>query len=96
MGAWQANGCMTQARQRDLDAHLNQQRGPHQRIRPGSDAWPELRRRLEAHDATGAPPLDPTHHACHTCTAHTPSRRTLQRRHTERRRLGRPRPLAQG
>jgi hypothetical protein len=50
MGVWQANGCMTQARQH-------------------------------------APP---THHPCQTCTAHTPSRRTLQRWHAERRWLSRP------
>jgi hypothetical protein len=93
MGAWQANGCMTQARHRALDAHLNRQRGPHQRARPGSYAWPELRRRLEAHYATGAPPLDPGAlgaHPCDRCTAHTPSRRTLQRWHAERRWLSRP------
>jgi len=93
MGVWQANGCMTQARHRALDAHLNQLRAPKPRARPGSYAWPELRRRLEAHYATGAPPAEPaslTHHACHTCTAHTPSRRTLQRWHTERRWLNRP------
>ena len=91
MGAWQANGCMTQARHRALDAHLNQQHGHHQPARPGSYAWPELRRRLEAHYATSAPPLHPaTTHARHTCTAHTPSRRTLHPWHAERRWLGRP------
>jgi hypothetical protein len=91
MGAWQAHGCLTQARHRALDAHLNQLRAHPPRPRPGSYAWPELRRRLEAHYATGAPPLDPaTRHTCATCTAHTPSRRTLQRRHTERRWLNRP------
>jgi hypothetical protein len=91
MGAWQAHGCLTQARHRALDAHLNQLRAHPPRPRPGSYAWPELRRRLEAHYATGAPPLDPaTRHTCATCTAHTPSRRTLQRRHAERRWLNRP------
>jgi hypothetical protein len=91
MGAWQAHGCLTQARHRALDTHLHQLRAHPPRPRPGSYAWPELRRRLEAHYATGAPPLDPaTRHACHTCTAYTPSRRTLQRRHAERRWLSRP------
>ena len=93
MGVWQANGCMTQARQRALDAHLHRQRGHHRRARPGSYAWPELRRRLEARHAAGAPPLDPGElgaHPCGRCTAHTPSHRTLQRWHAERRWLNRP------
>jgi hypothetical protein len=93
MGVWQANGCMTQARHRALDAHLNQLRAHPPRQRPGSYAWPELRRRLEARYAQGAPPLDPTNptrHACRTCTTRTPSRRTLQRWRTERRWLNRP------
>jgi hypothetical protein len=91
MGVWQANGCLTQARHRALDAHLNQLRAHPPRPRPGSYAWPELRRRLEAHYATGAPPLDPAaRHACRHCTAHTPSRRTLGRWHAERRWLSRP------
>jgi hypothetical protein len=94
MGVCQANGCLTQARHRALDAHLNQLRAHPPRSRPGSYAWPELRRRLEAYYAAGAPPLDPTNHharhACPACTAHTPSRRTLQRWHAERRWLTHP------
>jgi hypothetical protein len=93
MGVWQANGCLTRARHRALDAHLRQLRARPPRPRPGSDAWPELRRRLEAGYATGAPPLDPTRlagHACHTCTAQAPSRRTLQRWHAQRRWTTRP------
>jgi hypothetical protein len=92
IGVWQANGCLTQARHRALDAHLNQLRGRPPCPRPGSYAWPDLRRRLEAHYATGAPPISPANatHACQTCTAHTPSRRTLQRWHAERRWLNRP------
>jgi len=92
-GVWQANGCMTAARHRALDAHLAQLHAPRPRQRPGSYAWPELRRRLEARYAQGAPPADPhPHHthACDTCTAHAPSRRTLQRWHAERRWLTRP------
>jgi hypothetical protein len=65
MGVWQANGCMTTACHRAPDAHLNQLRAPHPRARPGSYAWPDLRRRLEARYAQGAPPIDPaTTHAC--------------------------------
>jgi len=91
MGVWQANGCMTQARHRALDAHLAQLNARPPRRRPGSYAWPELRRRLEARYAQGAPPAAPKHtHPCETCTAHTPSRRTLQRWHAERRWLNRP------
>ena len=93
-GVWQANGCMTQARHRALDAHLASQRAPAARKRPGSYAWPELRRALESRYAAGAPPLSPhhvhTHPACAHCTAHTPSRRTLQRWHAQRRWLTRP------
>jgi len=83
---------MTAARHRALDAHLNQLRAHPPRQRPGSYAWPDLRRRLEARYAQGAPPIDPRthHHACDACTAHSPSRRTLQRWHAERRWLTRP------
>ena len=92
-GVWQANGCMTAARQRALDAHLASLRGTTARQRPGSYAWPQLRRRLEARYAAGAAPLDPAQlgdASCGTCTAHTPSRRTLQRWHAERRWLTQP------
>jgi hypothetical protein len=90
MGVWQANGCMTAARHRALVAHLNRLRARPPRPRPGSYAWPELRRRLEARYANGAPPLDPAHHPCATCSAHAPSRHTLHRWHAERRWLSRP------
>jgi hypothetical protein len=93
MGVWQANGCLTAARHHALDAHLNQLRAKPSRQRPGSYAWPELRRRLEAGYAAGAAPLHPRQlgdSACHSCTAHTPSRRTLQRWHAERRWLTHP------
>ena len=93
-GVWQANGCMTQARHRALDAHLDALRPPAPRRRPGSYVWPELRRHIEDRYAAGAPPLHPqhvhSHPACPHCTAHTPSRRTLQRWHAQRRWLNRP------
>src|SRR4029078_12156156 len=73
MGVWQANGCLPQARHRALDAHLTQLRAPRPRPRPSSYAWPELRRRLEARYAAGAPPATPAStHTCHACTAHNP------------------------
>ncbi len=90
MGVWRANGCLTQARHRALDAHLTHLTARPPRSRPGSYAWPELRRHLEHHYAQGAPPAVPADHACQACTAHTPSRRTLQRWHAERRWLTRP------
>ena len=92
-GVWQANGCMTQARNRALDAHLASLRGPAPRRQPGSYSWPELRRRLEARYARGTPPLHPHElgdACCPHCTAHTPSRRTLQRWHAQRRWLSHP------
>jgi hypothetical protein len=92
MEVWQANGCMTAARHRALDSHLAQLRAHPPRKRPGSYAWPDLRRRLEARYANGAPSANPTtlNHPCTTCTAHSPSRRTLQRWHAERRWLAHP------
>ncbi len=93
MGVWQANGCLTAARHRALDAHLTQLRDRPQRPRPGSYAWPELRHDIEARYAAGTPPLQPHHigdSTCATCTAHAPSRRTLQRWHAERRWLSHP------
>jgi len=93
-GIWQANGCLTQARHRALDAHLQALRGPTTRTRPGSYAWPELRRRIETRYAHGTPPLQPhhldSHPFCTHCTARTPSRRTLQRWHAQHRWLNRP------
>jgi hypothetical protein len=59
MGVWQANGCLTAARHRALDAHLSQLRARPPHRRPGSYAWPDLRRRLEARYAQGAPPPNP-------------------------------------
>jgi hypothetical protein len=93
MGVWQANGCLTAARHRALDAHLGQLHAPATRQRPGSYTWAELRRRMEERYAAGAAPMHPSQlgeHSCASCTAHAPSRRTLQRWHAERRWLGRP------
>ena len=84
---------MTQARHRALDAHLASLRAPAGRRRPGSYAWPELRRSVEERYAGGAAPLH-THEIddgpCTRCSAHAPSRRTLRRWHAERRWLTRP------
>jgi hypothetical protein len=82
------------ARSKALNAHLGGQRGAKpQRPRPGSCAWPDLRRDLERASADGTTPQ----HACaHVNEEHgagptrPPSRRTIQRRHARRRWLVRP------
>jgi hypothetical protein len=91
---WKANDCLTVARDRALTSHLDQLRGArHQRPRPGSYAWPELRRRLERRYAQGATP-----HEAYAAVqrehsagpARPPSRRTIQRWHAQRRWLAQP------
>lgn len=94
MGVWKANDCLTLARSRALDAHLEHLSGPpSRRPRPGSYSWPALRRSIEARYAAGATPaqvtgtIPPPHP---DCTAIPPSRRTLQRWHAQRRWLSAP------
>ena len=91
---WRAHGCLTVHRHRALRAHLDAQRG-HPRPRPGSYAWPELRREAEALFATGVAP-EPVIHRLRNRhrggPASPPSLRTMRRWHTERRWLGRPPP----
>ena len=55
MGAWRAAGCMSRRRRRALDAHQARLTTPpgHGRARPGSYAWPELRREAERRAASG-------------------------------------------
>jgi hypothetical protein len=51
---WHAHGCLTAARRRALAAHVALvTREPAPRARPGSYAWPELRRLAEAEFARG-------------------------------------------
>jgi hypothetical protein len=53
---WQAQGCLTRARSRALDTHLRAVRALGAgivRARPGSYAWPKLRREAEARFARG-------------------------------------------
>jgi hypothetical protein len=57
-GVWRASGCLTVARDRARSAHLERLRGRPPRPRPGSYAWPDLRRRLESRYAGGATPLE--------------------------------------
>jgi len=92
-GVWRANGCLTAARSRALRAHLASLTDPPARPRPGSYAWPELRRKLEQGYASGARPADiaeAVHLRYATCPAHPPSRRTLERWHHQRRWLHHP------
>ena len=91
MGVWQANGCMTAARHRALDAHLTQLR-PTRRA-TGPAATPGRSCAAASKPTTPPAPRRSTRtadHRLHTCTAHTPSRRTLQRWHAERRWLTPP------
>ncbi len=93
LGVWQACGCLTAARHKAIHAHLTSQTDQPARPRPGSYAWPELRRTLEHRYAAGARPADIAHtiHTRYaTCPAHPPSHRTLQRWHHQRRWLHHP------
>jgi hypothetical protein len=56
MRSWRSHGCFTRARARALDAHLSAIRSggrPTPRRRPGSYAWPRLRREAEQAFARG-------------------------------------------
>jgi hypothetical protein len=91
---WKANDCLTAARDKALAAHLDRLRGSApQRQRPGSYAWPDLRRSVEAGYAAGATPGEtaPAVHARYAgCPARPPSTRTIQRWHAQRRWLAQP------
>ena len=87
-GVWKANGCYTVARHKALHSHLARLTEHPPRPRPGSYAWPELRRRLERRYAEGVGPDElaaPVHRQYARCPAHPPSLRTLQRWHAQRR-----------
>jgi hypothetical protein len=91
---WKANDCLTTARSRALAAHLESLRRPKPpRPRPGSYAWPDLRRDLERAYAEGATPQQACAHVREqhgAGPARPPSRRTIQRWHAQRRWLVRP------
>ena len=93
-GIWKSNDCLTVARSKALTAHLEHLRGPTPpRPRPGSYAWPDLRRDVEAGYAHGTTPHQ-AHHAVHHQHGHgparPPSKRTIQRWHAQRRWLAQP------
>ncbi len=93
-GVWKANDCLTTARNKALTAHLQSLRHPNPtRPRPGSYAWPDLCRSVEAGYAAGATPgeVAPAVRARYAdCPARPPSRRTIQRWHAQRRWLRGP------
>jgi hypothetical protein len=94
MGVWRANDCLTLARSRALDAHLERLTGPPpKRPRPGSYSWPALRRRVEHAYAEGATPATVAagvHERYADAPATPPSRRTIQRWHHQGRWLTHP------
>ncbi len=51
---WHANGCLTTNRSKALDAHLKALQGSEARSRPGSYAWPSIRREVEERLARGS------------------------------------------
>jgi hypothetical protein len=70
---WQAHGCLTTARANALQAHLRALRGAQARPRPGSYAWPAIRREVERRLANGSP-LQPLIAEIHRRLAHGPAR----------------------
>jgi hypothetical protein len=92
---WRAHGCLTVARSKALRAHLTACLGSAARPRPGSYAWPRLRREAEAAFAHGGPPMEviAALRAEHAGGADVPpSIRTMRRWHAERRWIARPPP----
>lgn len=96
MRLWQAHGCWTLARQKALKAFAaarNEAKRP--RHKPGSYAWPDLRRQVEDAFARGVTSDHVTAEIKRRypdCPARTPSYRTVRRWQTERRWLAGPAP----
>ena len=89
---WQAHDCLTVARSRALRRHLAACRGVEARPRPGSYAWPTVRREAEAAFAAGRPvnAVIAAIRGLHgDGTAVPPSIRTMRRWNAERRWLAR-------
>jgi hypothetical protein len=87
MGIWRANGCLTAARHKALDAHLNALKARPARKRPGSYAWPNVR--VPAEHLWGGGESRATVQerilSARYLNAGPPSRRTIQRWHADRR-----------
>jgi hypothetical protein len=88
-GIWHANGCMTAARHRALDAHLASLRSRPARRRPGSYAWPRVRVRVRCEQlfaaGTSLPSVVTRAKEADYGTAEPPSTRTIQRWRSQRR-----------
>jgi hypothetical protein len=100
---WQAQGCMTAARHKALNAHLASLKARPARRRPGSYAWPAVRVRAERLFAAGATHNHVMRRIDHATygDATAPSPRTVRRWRTDHRWLtsdwlGRPAPPAAG
>ena len=98
MRIWRSQGCLTRARTRALDAHLSAIRATgarSARSRPGSYAWPRLRREAEDAFARGHDVFETIerlrrHHQRDHATV--PSIRTMRRWFSQCRWLRRPEP----
>jgi hypothetical protein len=93
MQLWQAHGCLTAARHKALDGHLAALKERAARTKPGSYAWPDLRRHVERAYSGGAPTAAAIAHVSRTlatCPARPPSARTMHRWRAQRRWLVEP------
>jgi hypothetical protein len=90
---WRAGGCLTMPRRRAMDAHLAALKGARGRHRPGSYAWPQLRRDAEQLFADGHVPAQVAGRilAGPFQNADPPAVRTILRWYAERRWLAQPR-----
>jgi hypothetical protein len=89
---WRAHDCLTVARSRALGRHLAACSGAEARPRPGSYAWPSLRREAEAAFAAGRPVsavIAALRRLHGDGAAVPPSARTMRRWNAERRWLAR-------
>jgi len=86
---WAANGCLTAARRRALDAHVKAlQPSDAIRPRPGSYTWVDLRREAERRFAAGElprPVIERLQELVAGSGANPPSLRTMMRWYAERR-----------
>jgi hypothetical protein len=92
---WHANGCLTTQRRKALEAHLAALRGIEARPRPGSYAWPAIRREVEqrlAHGSALAPLMGEIQTRLATGPARPPSPATLRRWQRQQRWLATPAP----
>ena len=92
IGIWRANGCLTSARHKALDAHLAALKAKPRRARPGSYAWPKLRLHAERLFANGTttPAVTARIRQATFTNAQPPSHRTIRRWHQQRRWLHPP------